>query len=129
MLVVNTAIVPISAQVHIRSANKPGALNKFPANVHHDHDADFDVIGNKLHALEVWAEARPALHQDEDGVQADRKDGAIWVGPILEGEKVLKTLSTDGAAEAERRNADTNPGELVGDTNDASEVSFFFFFS
>lgn len=125
MLVVNAAIVPISAQVHIRSANKPCALKEFPANVHDEHDGDFDVIGNKLYALEVWAEARPALHQDKDGVKADRKDGAVWVGPILEGEKVLKTLSTDSATEAERRNANTDPGELVRDTDDAIEVSLF----
>lgn len=73
----------------------------------------------------MWAEARPALHQDKNGVKADRKDGAVWVGPILEGEKVLKALGTDGATEAERRNADTDPRELVRDTDDAIEVSFF----
>jgi hypothetical protein len=37
----------------------------------------------------VWAKAFPALHQNKDGVKADRKDGAVWVGPILEGEKIL----------------------------------------
>lgn len=123
MLVVNTAIVPISAQVHIRCANNPCALDELPAHVHHNHDADFDVIGHKLHALEVWAEARPALHQNKDGVEADRKDGAVWVGPVLEGEKVLEALGPDSAAEAERRNADTDPGELVGNTDNASKVS------
>lgn len=123
MLVVNTAIVPISTQIHVRGANKPCAFDELPANIHHDHDGDFDVIGHKLHALEVRAKARPALHQDEDGIESDRKDGAVGVEVVLEGKKVFETLGPDSAAEAKRRNANTDPGELVGDTNDASSVS------
>ena len=66
----------------------------------------------------MGTEAFPALDQDQNNVQADSEDGTVGVGPVLEGEKVLKTLGADGTAETEGGKTDANPGQLVGDTDD-----------
>ena len=119
MLILNPTIIPIRPQIHISRPNKPRALDKLPAQEHDNHDRDLDVIRHEIHALKVRAEAFPALHEHEHAVEADGEDGAVGVRPVLEGEEVFETLGADGAAEAEGGDADADPGELVGDADDA----------
>lgn len=65
----------------------------------------------------MGTEAFPALDQDQNNVEPNSEDGTVGVCPVLEGEKVLKTLGADGTAETEGGETDANPGQLVRDTD------------
>lgn len=58
------------------------------------------------------------MDEDEEDVQDDGEPGPVWVGPVFEGEEVLFALGVDSRAEAEGGDADCDPGELVGYTDD-----------
>lgn len=112
-------VIPIRSQVHLIEMDEPRPLNQLPDQKHDNHDRDLDVERHKVDGLEGRAEAGPALHEDQDDVQADGDDGADGVCPVLEGEEVFEVLAADGGAEAEGSDADADPGDLVGDADDA----------
>ena len=58
-------------------------------------------------------EAFPALHQDEEGVQAHGKDGPVGIRPVLEREQMLQTLGPDGTPETQRSQTDTDPTQSL----------------
>lgn len=72
--------------------------------------------------MEGWAEAGPALDEDENDVETDGEDGASGVCPVFEGEEMLEVLVADCSAETEGGKADADPRELVGDTNDTGGI-------
>lgn len=111
-------VIPIGHQIHLVDADELGALEELPADEHDEHDGEFDVVRDEIHGVEAGAEAGPALHEDQDGVENHRQDGADGVGPVLVGEEVLEVLVADAGAEAQGGDADEEPGELVGDADD-----------
>lgn len=97
---IQAMIIPIRNQIHLIQPYKPRPLNQLPRRKHAHHNRDLDVEGDEIDGLEGRAEAGPALHEDQDDIQADGDDGAYGIRPVLEGEEVLQVLGADGGAEA-----------------------------
>lgn len=112
-------IESISNEIHIERPNEFGAFDQFPAKEHGDHNGDFDIEGDKIDDFEVRTETFPSLDEDEDGVEPNSDDRAHGVSPVFEGEEVFHVSLAEGGSESERGDADADPGELVGDANDA----------
>ena len=116
-MIIKASIVSIRLKVHFRLVHKVSLLDQLPRKEHDNHDGDLDVVRYKVDGLEMRTEAFPALHQDEEGVQAHGKDGPVGIRPVLEREQMLQTLGPDGTPETQRSQTDTDPGQLVGHTD------------
>ena len=66
----------------------------------------------------MWTETFPSLNEDKNNVQPHRENRTVRICPVLEGEEMLQALRANRTAEAQRGKTDTDPGELVGDTDD-----------
>ena len=94
-------IVAVSDEIHLVAMHEFGALEELPEHEHDQHDGQLDVVGHEVDAAERRAEARPALHEHQDTVEADRQDRADRVRPVFEGEEVLEALGFDAGPEAQ----------------------------
>lgn len=112
--------VHVRLKVHFVQGHKLGPLEYFPAQIHDQHDGQFDVEADEANAVKRWAEAAPALHQDQERVEDDGEPGAIRVRPVLKGQQMRLALAGDGGAEAERSDANGNPAELVTNPDNAT---------
>ena len=89
--------------------NKPCPFEQLPGEEHHNHDRNFNVVGNKVDSLEVWTEAFPALYEDENTVEADGDDRSNWVCPVLVREEMFKALVANSSSETERCYSNADP--------------------
>lgn len=110
-------IIAIGDEVHLTQVDETSTLEELPKHKHNNHDRNLDVIGDEIDAAKFRAETRPALDQDEHGVEADRQDGTDRVCPVLERKQVFESLGFDTGAEAQRRETDADPGQLVRDAD------------
>ena len=102
-------VVPIGDQVHLATMNKPRPFKQFPGEEHHNHDRDFNIVGNKVDALKVWTEAFPALHEDENAIEADGDDRPDRVCPVLVREEMFEALVANSRSETERCYSNADP--------------------
>lgn len=109
----------IRLEVHLVQVHKLGPLEEFPAEVHDQHDGQFNVETDKADAVEFGAEAAPSLDKHEKRVEHDRNPRAERISPVLEREQMRLALAGDGGTEAKRSDADGDPAELVGNTDEA----------
>lgn len=58
------------------------------------------------------------MDKHDETVQYDAEPGAVRVRPIAEGEEVRLALEGESGAEADRGDANGNPAQLVGYTDD-----------
>lgn len=108
----------IRLEIHLVQAHKLGPLEELPAEVHDQHDRQFNVETDKAHAVKLGAEAAPSLDEDEKRVEHDRNPRAERISPVLEREQMSLALAGDGGTEAKRSDTDGDPAELVGDTDE-----------
>ena len=119
-------VIPIRNQVHLDTPHKLGPLNQFPTEEHANQDWDLDIVGDKVDHFEMRTEAAPTLDKDKNDIQPDGDDRTDRVRPVLEREEMFQALFADGCSEAKRCNADANPGQLVGDADNARWQSLVF---
>lgn len=101
--------IHIRLEIHLGQLDHLCLLQNLPHHVHEQHDGQLDVEADKVDAAELGAEAAPALDEDEEAVEDDAEPGADGVRPVLEGQEVRLVLHGEGAAEADRGDADGDP--------------------
>lgn len=99
------------------------ALEQLPADEHDQHDRQLDVEADEADGAERGAEAAPALDEDQERIEHDGEERTPGIRPVLEGQQMLLSLSSDRGPETEGCKADGDPGELVRDTDDAVRLS------
>ena len=105
--------IPICLQVHFIQRYPFRSLQQLPSNIHDQHDRQLDVEADKIHAVEVWAEAAPTLNEDEYRVEDDSEPRANGIRPVSKGKKVRFALESKSGTEADRGYADCDPTQLV----------------
>lgn len=111
--------VHVRFQVHLAEPDGLGPLHDLPAQIHDQHDGQLDVVADKADAVKLGAEAAPALDQDDDNVEKDAEVRPDGIRPVAEGQQMRLALALEGGAEADGRDADGDPAELVRDTDEA----------
>lgn len=76
--------IRVSHQVHLRQFDSLCLLDELPSQVHDEHDGQLDVEADKADAVELRAEAGPALDEYQEAVEDDAEPGAVGVSPVLE---------------------------------------------
>src|ERR1700759_4177978 len=92
-------------------------LENFPEKEHDDHDGNLNIVRDKIHARKARAETGPPLNKHQDNIEANGDDGSKGVGPIFEWQQVLEILGLDASSESQGCQTDTDPRELVGDSD------------
>lgn len=111
--------VHIRLEIHLVRLDEFCSFIQLPSEEHDEHDGQFNVQTDKVDRMEPVLERGPSLDEDEEAVENDREPGSPGVRPVFEREQVGFALGGETGAEANGGDADGDPAELVGHTDDA----------
>lgn len=107
----------IGDEIHVVQFNPFSLLDQFPAQVHDQHDGQFDVEADKANRIKFRAEAAPPLDEYQETVEKNGQPGSVGVCPVLEGEEMRLALALKPGSESDRGHANCDPRQLIGNTD------------